>query len=651
MRYFKKTGLWNLLTLASFAIVLASCELYIEEPVSAQSEVQGRDIQEQLIPGQYIVVLHEKDLSFRKTDKYEDVQAAMRVLSTEIVARHGVSEEKIKSVFGNLLVGFVVEISEQQLASLREEPEVNYIEQDRVAYAFQTEQSSAVWGIDRIDQRNLPLSGTYVYNNTGEGVSAYIFDTGIRYDHVEFEGRAILGKDYYNGNGSDVHGHGTHVAGTVGGKLYGVAKKVTLVSVKVLSDNGSGSFSNIINGLDWVRANKSGPSVVNMSLGASGTSTTLNTAVKNLFNAGVPVIVAAGNSSDDASKFTPANAPDAFAVGATTSTDARASFSNFGTTVKLFAPGSGIRSAVPTSNISTALYSGTSMASPHVAGAAALMMAVNPSATSKQIYDLLIATATPDKVSNPGVGSPNLLLYALNDNSNSSDPTENPVTPEEPVVSDPKINFFSTAESSNKTFIRSIATWKVGDAGGKLQSVRLELLNKGVTVSTLNIQVNGTIAEGQNELSVKGSADQVRITVTADGKTISRTQGLTQADTGSENPVEDPKDDNPPPPVDEDPGNDIPSVPVISRFDITSSKSGQWNRGVANWTVSDEAVKLQSVTIQLLGTNGAVLESSVTTVSGSSASGTGDLRSRNAITGMKIIVQAGGVTKEEIKNF
>jgi subtilisin family serine protease len=256
------------------------------------------------------------------------------------------------------------------------------------------------------------LNAIYTFNHTGAGVFAYVIDTGIRTAHTQFGGRAANVFDAFGGNGQDCNGHGTHVSGTIGGSTYGVAKSVNLRGVRVLDCNGSGSTSGVIAGVDFVRTNHSNPAVANMSLGG-GISSALDTAVNNLSNSGVAIAVAAGNSNANACNSSPARAANAITVGATTTTDARASFSNFGTCLDIFAPGQGILSAYATSNTATATLSGTSMASPHVAGVAALYKQVNPSASSTTVRNAIVNGATTNVVTNPGTGSPNRLLYSL----------------------------------------------------------------------------------------------------------------------------------------------------------------------------------------------------------------------------------------------
>lgn len=311
--------------------------------------------------------------------------------------------------YTSALLGFAATMPASALKALQGNPNVDYIEADQVV-TIDTTQTGATWGLDRIDQRALPLSTTYTYNNTGAGVTAYIIDTGILTSHTQFGGRASVGYDALGGTGIDCNGHGTHVAGTVGGSTYGVAKSVTLKAVRVLNCSGSGTTSGVIAGVDWVKNNAVKPAVANMSLGGSA-STTLDTAVNNAINSGVTFAIAAGNSNKDACRYSPARVAAAITVGATTSTDARASYSNYGSCLDLFAPGSSITSAWYTSTTATNTISGTSMATPHVAGVAALYLQSNPAATPTQVSSALVANSTLNVVINAGRNSPNRLLF------------------------------------------------------------------------------------------------------------------------------------------------------------------------------------------------------------------------------------------------
>ncbi len=275
-------------------------------------------------------------------------------------------------------------------------------------------QPSAPWGLERVDQRALPLSTTYTYTPTGAGVTAYVIDTGILASHTDFSGRVSGGYTAIaDGRGaSDCNGHGTHVAGTVGGETYGVAKDVRLVPVRVLDCAGSGSNSGVIAGVDWVTANRSGPSVANMSLGG-GASSALDSAVARSTSAGVTYAVAAGNEKQNACNVSPAREASAITVGASTRTDSRdTGYSNFGSCLDVFAPGTGITSAWDTSSTATNTISGTSMASPHVAGVAALYLQGSPSASPATVTGAIVNSSTPGALSNVGSGSPNRLVYS-----------------------------------------------------------------------------------------------------------------------------------------------------------------------------------------------------------------------------------------------
>ncbi|MFN2383599.1 MAG: S8 family serine peptidase [Gemmatimonadota bacterium] len=325
-----------------------------------------------------------------------------------VTLRAGVNPGRLASEFGvqpdyvysRALNGFAGGLSDLARTRLGRDARVLRIEPDGIV-TIVTTQTGATWGLDRIDQRALPLSTTYSYNNTGTGVTSYIIDTGIRFDHAEFGGRAISGFDAVDGGtADDCHGHGTHVAGTVGGTTYGVAKGTALVAIRVLDCGGSGTTSGVIAGIDAVIAqHAAGPAVANLSLGG-GASASLDTAVRNLIADGVATAVAAGNGNfagiaQDACRTSPARVAEAMTISATDKTDTKASFANHGNCVDWFAPGVGITSAWSTSATATATISGTSMATPHTAGVAALYLEGNPLATPQVVRDALFANATP----------------------------------------------------------------------------------------------------------------------------------------------------------------------------------------------------------------------------------------------------------------
>jgi subtilisin family serine protease len=317
-------------------------------------------------------------------------------------------------VYTHALNGFAGTISGAARQGLLRDSRVVRVEPDGIA-TIVTTQSGATWGLDRVDQNRLPLSGSYSYTSTGATVTAYIIDTGIRTTHGDFEGRAFSGYDAVDGGtANDCNGHGTHVAGTVGGKTYGVAKGVKLVAVRVLNCSGSGTWSGVIAGMDYVTANHSGPSVANMSLGG-GANSSVDDAVRRMISSGVATAIAAGNGNQggraqDACKYSPARVREAMTIGATDKSDRKTSWSNYGSCVDWFAPGLSITSAWYTSNTATNTISGTSMATPHTAGVAALYLQGNPSASAATVGTALAGKTTKGIVLNSNTANNNLLF-------------------------------------------------------------------------------------------------------------------------------------------------------------------------------------------------------------------------------------------------
>jgi subtilisin family serine protease len=428
----------------------------------------------------------------------------------------------IKKTYRAALNGYAVELSEAQAKRFAADPAVESVVQNRTFTVSGTQPSPPSWGLDRIDQKTLPLDQSYTYpDKAGQGVTAYIIDTGVRITHSDFGGRASYGYDAIDNDNTaqDGYGHGTHVAGTVAGSAYGVAKKAKIVAVRVLDNSGSGTTAQVVAGIDWVTAHAVKPAVANMSLGG-GADSVLDAAVRNSIASGITYAVAAGNESTNASTKSPARVAEAITVGSTTSTDARSSFSNYGSVLDIFAPGSSITSSWNTSDSATNTISGTSMATPHVAGAAALYLADHPGDTPAQVSAGLVAAAGTGVVTNPGTGSPNRLLnvgsgtttppgpkfenttsYTISDNSTVESPiTVTGVTGNAPAALSVPVNITHTYIGDLKIDLvapdGSVYNLKAYGTGGSTDNV----------ITTYTVNASSEVANGTWKLRVGDNA-------------------------------------------------------------------------------------------------------------------------------------------------
>ncbi|MEV4416326.1 S8 family serine peptidase [Catellatospora sp. NPDC049609] len=496
---------------AAAAILLAAATAATLTGVPALAASEGQILSvgtAAVVPDSYLVVLKD-------TVSRDAVTAKAEQLSARFGGRTG-------HTYRHAVRGFEVSMPQAAARRLAADPAVAYVQANGIHTATGTQSPTPSWGLDRIDQRNLPLNNSYTYPTTAAGVRAYIIDTGIRFTHNDFGGRAVTGFDAIDGGAADDgHGHGTHVAGTVGGTTYGVAKAVTLVGVRVLNNSGQGTTAQVVAGIDWVTGDHDPGelAVANMSLGG-GVDTTLDNAVAASIADGITYGVAAGNNNGaNACNTSPARTPNAITVGSTTSTDTRSSFSNIGTCLDIFAPGSSITSAWNTSNTATNTISGTSMATPHVVGAAALVLAQNPSYTPQQVRDYLVNNATSGVVTNPGTGSPNKLLYVVNGTAaNDFTVTVAPASGSAAPGGSVTATVGTTTTSGSP---QTVALSASGLPGGATASFSPASVTSGDS-STMTISTTASTPAGTYTVTVTGTGSVVRtasytLTVTGGG--------------------------------------------------------------------------------------------------------------------------------------